>query len=177
MQTNVQEVTLDPLNGGVGNNWTVNHGGHSGSNPSTYPHVSLPLNTGPWMIHFKIDNPGSNITFAADPVWVQQGSKPNVHTIDYQIIGVAASSDGKDLFVLDKNDNPNAQTLYYSLRFNGHTKLDPILDNGGHSITGVLPGSTAMATNTVTLQYAALGLALVAAFIVGAVVGWAVRRR
>ena len=177
MTNNVQEVTLDPLNGGPGNNWTVNHGGHSGSSPSTYPHVSLPLNTGPWIIHFKIDNPGNNITFAADPVWVQQGSKPTSKTLDSQIIGVVASTDGKDLFVLDKNDNPNAQTLYYSLQFNGHGKLDPILDNGGHSITGILPGSTAMATNTVTLQYAVFGLVLLAAFVLGAIAGRLIRSK
>jgi len=173
MTNNVQEVTLDPLNGGPGNNWTVNHGGHSGSSPSTYPHVSLPMNTGPWIIHFKIDNPGNNITFAADPVWVQQNSKPTSHTIDSQIIGVAASSDGKDLFVLDKNDNPHAQTLYYSLQFNGQGKLDPILDNGGHSIFSPYP----TAANSVTLQYATFGLVLLAAFIVGAILGWVVRRR
>lgn len=173
MTNNVQEVTLDPLNGGPGNNWTVNHGGHSGSTPSTYPHVSLPLDSGPWIIHFKINNPGNNITFAADPVWVQKNSKPTNHTIDSQIIGVAASSDGKDLFVLDKNDNPTAQTLYYSLQFNGQTKLDPILDNGGHSITGTYP----TATNTVTLQYAVLGLALLAALVVGVVVGRLIRSK
>src|SRR5689334_4702201 len=74
MQTNVQDVTLDPLNGGPGNNWTVHHGGQSGSTPSTYPEISLTKDSGPWMIHFKINNPGNNITFSSDPVWVQQNS-------------------------------------------------------------------------------------------------------
>ena len=175
MQTNVQEVTLDPLNGGVGNNWTVNHGGHSGSTPGTYPEVSLLKDSGPWIIHFKINNPGNNIKFAADPIWAQPNSKPTSPILDSQINGWVASSDGKELFVLDKNDNPSGQKLYYSLQFTGHGTLDPILDNGGHTM--IAPNATAMAANTVTLQYAALGLALVAAFIVGAIVGWVVRRR
>lgn len=177
MQMNIQEVTLDPLTGGPGNNWKVTHGTHSGSTPSTYPHVSLPLNSGPWIIHFKIVDPGNSITFGADPIWIQQNSKPSSHTIDPQINAVIASGDGKELFVLDKNDNPTGQTLYYSLQFKKHGNLDPILDNGGHSFTGVLPGTTTMATNSVTLNYAVFGLVLLAAFIVGGIVGWVVRRR
>jgi hypothetical protein len=176
MQTNVQEVALDPLNGGPGNNWTVHHGGQSGSTPSTYPQVSLLKDSGPWIIHFKINNPGNNITFAADPIWVQQNSKPASHTIDSQINGIVASSDGKELFVLDKNDNPNGQTLYYSLHFTGHGQVDPIIDNGGHSMIGAIP-TTTTAANTVTLQYAVFGVVLLAAFIVGAIVGRLVRRR
>lgn len=173
MTNNVQEVTLDPLNGGPGNNWTVHHGGQSGSTPSTYPEVSLVKDSGPWIIHFKINSPGNNITFSSDPIWVQPGSKPTSHTIDPQINAVKASADGKELFILDKNDNPNGQQLFYSLQFNGHGSVDPILDNGGHTMISPYP----TATNTVTLQYAVFGLVLLAAFVLGAIAGRLIRSK
>jgi hypothetical protein len=176
MQMNIQDVVLDPLAGGPGKNWKVTHGGQSGSSPGSYPHVSLTPDSGPWLIHFKINDPGNSVTFAADPIWVQQGSKPGSHAMDPQITAVIASADGKELFVLDKNDNPSSQTLYYSMQFNKHGQLDPIIDNGGHTVVGPRP-TTGMATNSVTLQYTVLGLVIVAAFVVGAVVGWLVRRR
>lgn len=176
MQTmNLQEVTLDPLTGGPGHNWKVTHGGQSGSDPSTYPTITLTPGSGPWLIHFTIQNPGNNITFGKDPIWVQPTSKPTNHTIDPQINAVVASSNGKELFVLDKNDNPTPQTLYYSLQFTGHGQVDPIITNGGHPILSTYPSATA--ANTVTLNYAVFGLVLLAAFVVGAILGWVVRRR
>jgi hypothetical protein len=174
MQTNVQEVTLEPLTGGPGHNWKVDHGGHSGSDPTTYPVITLPPGSGPWLIHFTIQNQGNSITFGPDPVWVQPGSKPNSHIIDPQINAVyPPGGGGKELFVLDKNDNPAQQTLYYSLQFSGHGQVDPIIQNGGHPMVGPYP----TATNTVTLSYAMLGVALVVTLIVGALVGRMMGRR
>jgi hypothetical protein len=130
---NLQEVTVEPLTGGNGNRWNVGHKGHSSSNPNDYPHVNLPTDSGPYLIHFIINQPGYSVTFdSGDPVWVQPGSKPKTHTVDGQIAAVVTSSDGKELFVLDKNDNyPSPQTLYYQLNTKGHGNVDPIIDNGG----------------------------------------------
>lgn len=171
---NVQEVTLDPLAGGPGHNWKVSHGGQSGSDPSTYPAITLTPGSGPWLIHFTIQNHGSNITFDSDPIWVQPASKPASHTIDPQITAVVPSSDGKELFVLDKNDNPTQQTLYYSLQFTGHGQVDPIITNGGHPMTSTYPSETA---NTVTLNYATFGVVIIVALIVGALAGALLRRK
>jgi len=172
MQMNVQEVTLDPLAGGPGHNWKISHGSQSGSDPSTYPAITLDPGSGPWLIHFVIHNQGNSITFGSDPIWVQPNTKPTSHIIDSQINGIVPSSDVKELFVLDKNDNPAQQTLYYSLQFTGHGQVDPIIQNGGHPMVSTHP----TATNTVTLSYAMLGVALVVAFIVGALVSRMMRR-
>lgn len=170
---NLQEVTLDPLAGGPGHNWKVNHNGQSGSDPGHYPHVSLGTGTGPWLIHFTINNPGASIKFSAnDPIWVQPNSKPTGPTLDSQIVAVLPSADGKELFVLDKNDNPNPQTLYYSLQFTGHGAVDPIIDNGGHPVVGPRPGTA----SSITLTYVNLGLMLVAALIIGLALGRLIRR-
>jgi len=133
---NLQEVTVQPLTGGSGNKWNVGHKGHSSSDPKDYPHVNLPLDSGPFLIHFVITNPGNSVTFdTADPIWIQPGSKPNSHIVDPQIVAVVPSADGKELFVLDKNDNyppPSPpQALYYKLNTKGHGPVDPIIDNGG----------------------------------------------
>jgi hypothetical protein len=172
MQTqNVQEVTLDPLAGGPGHNWKVSHKGQTGSDPAHYPHISLGPDTGPWLIHFKINNPGNNIKLADDPIWVQPNSKPTGPVSDPQIIAAVPSSDGKELFVLDKNSNKDPQTLYYSLQFTGHGNVDPIIDNGGHPYVGPRPGST------ITLAYPNLALVLLGAFVIGLALGWLIRRR
>ena len=126
---NAQAVTLMPLAGGPGHDWEVSHNGKTGSDPSTYPQVQLPAKSGPYLIHFTIGG-GNSIKFAADPIWVQQGSKPTAPSLDGQITAVVASTDGKDLFILDKNDGKNVQ-LYYKLNFTGHGPVDPIIDNGG----------------------------------------------
>ncbi len=130
---NLQEVTIQPLAGGSGNKWNVGHKGHSSSDPKDYPHVNLPTDGGPYLIHFVISNPGNSVRFVQnDPVWVQPNSKPGTHVIDPQIAAVVVSSDGKELFVLDKNDNyPSPQSLYYQLNTTGHGSVDPIIDNGG----------------------------------------------
>ena len=173
MQTqNVQDVTLDPITGPPGHDWKMNHKGQSGSDPGSYPHISLAPDSGPWLIHFTINNPGSSIKFAADPIWVQPNSKPTGPIIDSQIVAKAVSSDGKELFVLDKNDNPNAQALYYRLQFTGHGKLDPIIDNGGHPYVGPRPGA-----GSITLAYPNLALVLLGAFVIGLALGWLIRRR
>ena len=170
---NVQEVALDPLAGGPGHDWKINHGGQSGSDPAHFPHISLDPGSGPWLIHFTINNPGNSIKFAGqDPIWVQANTKPAASTLDPQIVAVLPSADGKELFVLDKNDNPNAQTLYYSLQFTGHGKVDPIIDNGGHPVVGPRPGTA----SSITLTYVNLGLMLVAALIIGLALGRLIRR-
>lgn len=133
MSNNVQEVQLTPLAGGPGHNWTVGHNGKSGSDPSTYPVVSLPAKGGPYLIHFTIQGPNS-IKFAADPIAVQAGSKPTGSGLDAQIVAVQPSADGRELFVVDKNSG-NGTQLFYKLNFTGHGTLDPIIDNGGGNFT------------------------------------------
>ena len=60
---NLQEVTIQPLAGGSGNKWNVGHKGHSSSDPKDYPHVNLPTDGGPYLIHFVINNPGNSVRF------------------------------------------------------------------------------------------------------------------
>lgn len=158
MSNNVQEVQLTPLNGGPGHNWTVGHNGKSGSDPSTYPIVSLPAKGGPYIVHFTIQGPGSIKFASTNPVWVQAGSKPSVSGLDAQIAAVVPSADGRELFVLDKNSGNNVQ-LYYKLNFDGHGSLDPIIDNGGGNF---------MAFST--LQYVEAGIGLLVAFAIGLLV-------
>ena len=158
MSNNVQEVQLTPLNGGPGHNWNVGHDGKNGSDPSTYPIVSLPEKSGPYIVHFTIQGPGSIKFASTDPVWVQAGSKPTTSVLDAQVAGVVQSADGRELFVLDKNSGNNAQ-LYYRLNFNGHGFLDPIIDNGGGNFMVFS-----------TLQYVEAGIGLLAAFAIGLLV-------
>jgi hypothetical protein len=154
MSNNVQEVQLAPLTGGPGHNWTVGHNGKSGSDPATYPVVSLPAKGGPYLIHFTIQGPNS-VKFAADPIAVQAGSKPTGAGLDPQIAAVLPSADGRELFVLDKNDG-NGTHLYYKLSFTGHGTLDPIIDNGGGNFT-----------NFSTIELLTAAGALLAVFAIG----------
>lgn len=134
---NKKDVELTPQPAGPGKvKWKVKHGGNSGEDDASYPHVTLPANSGPHLIVFDIPKANPNITFDKnDPIWVKENGKP-LSKIDHpQIAATFVSNDGKQLVVLDRNDNDAAQpplALYYQLNFNGTAdKLDPIIDNGG----------------------------------------------
>jgi hypothetical protein len=148
MSQNSQDVTVTPLAGGPGHNWEVAHNGHQGNDPATYPHVQIPAKAGAYMVHFTI-NGNNNIKFAAaDPIWVQAGSKPTAPTLDSQITAVVTTTNGKDLFILDQNTGKPTE-LYYRLNFTGHGPLDPIMDNGGSNLWGGLTTTTLVIGATV----------------------------
>jgi hypothetical protein len=152
MANNVQEVVLNPLAGGPGHDWKVDHNGKSGSDPATYPVVSLPAKSGPYLVHFTIQG-SNNIKFATAPIAVQAGSKPTGPGVDPQIAAYLPSKDGKELFVLDKNDGNGVQ-LFYQLSFNGHASLDPIIDNGGGNFMSWTPLQYAEGVGVLLLTFA-----------------------
>jgi hypothetical protein len=152
MPNNVQEVVLNPLAGGPGQNWKVDHNGQSGSDPAHFPHVQLPPDAGPYLIHFTIQGP-NGIKFGPDPIWVQPGSKPAVSGKDQQIVAVLPSKDGKELFVVDWNHG-NQTDLYYAMNFVGHGRLDPIIDNGGGNFMVWTPLQYAEAAGALLLTFA-----------------------
>lgn len=127
---NIDTVKLIPLPAGAPSPWKVIYGLGSGDTPATYPKVDVPKDSGAHLIVFELSGNHSGITFAdQNPMWVKAGSKPGPGSTDTQIAAVR-SNDGKQLFVLDKNDT--AGQFHYTLNFVGHDQLDPIIDNGGH---------------------------------------------
>ncbi len=126
--SNYQEVRLTPLGNSTSTDWQVDYGKKGSSDPANYPVVQLPANTGPYLIHFKlVGNPA--VKFAGDPIAIQPGAKPVAPGVDGQITAVVASSDGRDLFILDKNTQD--VDLQYKIMVDNHGPLDPIIDNGG----------------------------------------------
>lgn len=128
MANNYQEVTLTPLGNSNSTNWNVDHGGKGSSDPGSYPVVSLSADSGAWLVHFQLKgNP--QVKFSADPIAIHPGGKPVPPGVDSQITAVAVSSDGRDLFILDKNTSSG--DLNYRINVDNHGALDPIIKNGG----------------------------------------------
>jgi hypothetical protein len=162
VQSNVQKVTLVPKpNGG----WTVTHHGQSGDHPGSgagsYPMVKAAKDSGANLVDFQLSGNHHGITFAqVNPFSVQAGQKPGIGSgaTDAQVPVWAATPDGKELFVVDLNNNDSSLPplqLHYALAFDGHDGLDPVIENGG----GIKTGHAYSA-----LQVAVVGLAAAAIF-------------
>ncbi|MFP5329892.1 MAG: hypothetical protein ACLGHC_07130, partial [Alphaproteobacteria bacterium] len=84
---------------------------------------------------------------------------------DPQIAAVHVTSDGKELLVVNKNDNPMSQgklELHYQLNFDGYDPLDPIIENGGKPL--IEPGKKDLGTalSTVSWNAQSIGIAILA---------------
>ena len=118
--------------------------GGNGDHPGNYPQIKLDEDSGAHILTFDIVG-GQGITFSNDPIWVwtnnPTGQKPTGHSEDPQIPAPKVLNHGKQLVVVDWNDQ--AGTLQYQLNFmkNGAAwhPLDPVIINGG----GIKPTSTA----------------------------------
>lgn len=130
-----QEVKLVPIQKGQGPSpWRVTHDGKTGDHPGNYPAVKLDTDSGQQFIKFQLSGNHQGITFKEDyPIWVKAGGKPAPQETHPQIPYWTTAAQGKELIILDLNDNPPTPPLklHYVLNFNGHEPLDPIIDNGG----------------------------------------------
>jgi hypothetical protein len=110
--------------------------------PGNYPKIVLEEHSGPHMLIFQIANNSQGITFAnKQPIWIQQGGKPQKWAKD-PMIEWSIAGGGKKLFVIDWNSNDAAKgpvDLHYRLKFKGHGDLDPIIENGGGTVGGEEP--------------------------------------
>lgn len=107
--------------------WQLSHNGNAGG-PGHYPPASAPEKAGADFT-ITIVNPG-NITFSADPIWVQAGNvKPTKSGTTDQIDQVQ----GQNTTTLKFHDYNygSAMTLSYQLNFNNAKPLDPIIENQG----------------------------------------------
>lgn len=98
--------------------------------------IKVDKDSGPHLISFELPQNQTTISFdRSDPIWVQAGSKPTKKTEHDQIPAWVVTEDGKELILLDLNDNDSSQgtlELHYQLNFASPTKpLDPIIENGG----------------------------------------------
>lgn len=164
MPNNVKTVTLAPAQDGV--TW------------HNVPPVKLPPNTGEYWVKFQIT--GSNtVTFNEnEPIWVRSGTKPDVvnkSEVQLPAACMKVSADGKELTVLDLNNNNTAQPvqLHYRLNFKNYKELDPIIENGGGAkpFTGGRPGVLASQYDFTTVAIVA-----VVALILGMIAHWGYRK-
>ena len=131
MPATPQRIVLVPSQNGQGNfEWKLKHNNGPESGPGNYPKVVLPKDSGPAEFTVSIAGNPANIKFAANPLWVAQGStSPTEAGVDNQICGVKILPNG-DLKFIDMNGGAPLQ-LGYRLKFDGAPDLDPIIDNGG----------------------------------------------
>jgi hypothetical protein len=146
--------------------------------------IKVDKDSGPHLISFELPQNQTTISFdRSDPIWVQAGSKPTKKTEHDQIPAWVVTEDGKELVLLDLNDNDSSQgtlELHYQLNFASPTKpLDPIIENGGGpkltsgTETGARPGCSPIEWDSTTLVVAAL--AAVILLIVGGLIGRALK--
>ena len=149
--------------------WKVKHGTKEGSSPSSYPKVEFGAGSGPHLIVFKIPQSSPGTFNLNDPMWVQPGtSSPTQSGMDSQISDWAIFDGGKTLVLLDLNSQPGE--LSYRVQADGYsTVLDPIIKNGGGTMSTTAPApSTAYAPlsgSQIAIAAAALLVAFVAGFV------------
>src|SRR5687767_7068081 len=158
-----KDVQLIPQKVGGTIKWKVVHDGHQGDTSATYPKVQLQPNSGPHLIIFELSGNHAGITFSSDPMWVQQGTKPNHSGMDPQIALALPMENGKKLVVLDRNDNNPDIQLHYRLNFVNAGPLDPIIENGGKTFVPAPPPEGFLGTGVSALSI----LVGVTLFIVG----------
>lgn len=149
------------------NEWKMSLNGGVSHGAGHYPTVHVGLqNDGDFTYTIT---PASGTTFSNDPIWIQKGlTKPPSAGVDSQITNIT----GQGTTVLKFHDsNQDAGQLTYVLNFSDGTKLDPIIDNGGHPMIGPRP------SNSITLDYATFAIVLLIVLIIGGVAGWLIGRR
>lgn len=157
MSTNVKIVPLTPTPTGE---WHA------------VPPVQLPPKSGEWLISFQLKgNAAQNVTFdSAAPMWVRADAKPDEANKKHpQIAAMHVTSDGKELIVLDRNNNPEDAgplELHYRLNFDGYADLDPIIENGG--------GPQSVAGDQ--YAFATVAIVAVAALLLGMLLHWGYRK-
>lgn len=125
-----KKVDVSQVLEGTQKKWKCKYDGKDGSSTDICPAIVLGENTGAHEIVFQITS--GSAKFAAQPldaIWVQRGTKPLQKGSDPQIAGVKLRANGKELVVLDWNDEKT--DLYYQLNFDDSTKIDPVITNGG----------------------------------------------
>lgn len=146
------------------------------------PPVQLPPKTGDWLIVFQLKGDhAKNVAFdVSDPIWVRANAKPDqANKTHEQISALHVTGDGKELIVLDRNDNPETTPplqLHYRLNFQGHGPLDPIIENGGgpNQVYGPPSGGSAFQLSTETIALALL--AAVVLLLIGGLIGRALAK-
>jgi hypothetical protein len=164
MSKKYKDVELIPV---PPSGWKVKHDGKEGSAPGNYPKVELPQDSGPHLIVFTLPKDGAVSFNATDPMWVQPGSSsPTQQGMDAQIPDWAVFDGGKTLVILDSNTK--AGDLSYRVKADGYGGvLDPIIKNGGFTVSGTAPApSTAYETYSGS-QIAIAAVALLVAFAAG----------
>lgn len=151
------------------------------------PPVQLPPNSGSWLVSFELTGNHAqtqNVTFKSnDPIWIRPHQKPDQsNKTDAQIAGAYVTPDGKNLVVLDLNNNDSNQgeiPLHYQLNFNNYGALDPIIENGGKPlIEAMAENDLSTALSTVKWNAEAIGitlLVLVVLLVIGGAIGRALK--
>ena len=169
LTTSHPQVVLNKLNG----EWKMSLDGGYPKGPKDYPVIKVNAHD-EGDFTFTITK-ASGTTFSSDPIWIQKGTtKPGQHLVDGQITDVHVSDQGpqKGLILTFHDTNADVGKLAYLLNFTDGSKLDPIIDNGGHPAAGTQYASS----TSLTLSYVNLGLMLVAALIIGLALGRLIRR-
>ncbi len=132
-------ITVTPTKNGNGVfEWTVTYGKQSGSKPSDYPVVKLPVGGTNERFKITLHDPLYGIEFSDDPLWIQVGSCPTDPGIDTRLIDKFEPGQTVVKF-RDLNSNANELSLWYRLNFKvpgvdagePGTFLDPEIRNGG----------------------------------------------
>jgi hypothetical protein len=181
MQTasSVHKVLLTPVGT---DGWELSYNNGHSRDPSHYPQVDVDMGAGPQLISFEIQGSDPAIQFDSTPIGVERGlhHKPSKGKTDAQLSAFVVANGGKQLVVLDKNDNNGPLSLSYQLFFSGHGPLDPIINNGGRPPMPAgpppppgHPGATAVPSAGSTSQIAGYDLsAIVIGLIIGLIIGF-----
>lgn len=136
--------------------------------------VNLPPKEGPFLISFELTGAhAENVTFDKnDPIWVREGVKPDQDNNTHKQVPVElVTEDGKELVILDLNNNPETTPplkLHYRLNFDGYDDLDPIIENGGGpSLVAERKDGVAWNSETIALALAAAVLLLLIGGLIG----------
>lgn len=128
------KVKLKPVReNGTFKSWQMSENGGPYED-APYPTLTVPKrHSGEF--EFKIVDAG-NITFSANPIYVQKGAAKPSAGVDSQIIDI----NGQNTKVLTFDDtNKDGGQLHYVLNFNNAGQLDPIIENGGGTVGGEEP--------------------------------------
>lgn len=136
-------VNLIPvMNGNQFGKWEMSLNNGSPQGPGSYPHIPIVKGATGSVMNFTIlGNPNSNIVFASTvsqpppgsgPIYIQAGSAKPTSGVNGQFT-YTVSSNGKVLTLTDSNQQPGPYT--YVLNFVNAGQLDPIIDNGGPSLS------------------------------------------
>jgi hypothetical protein len=137
-------VNLIPvMNGNQFNKWEMSLNKGAPKGPGSYPHIGVPQGPTATITFTIVGNPNSTIAFAptvppppqpgSGPIYVQAGNTKPTSGVDAQF-AYTVSPDGKILTVTDTNQHSGPYS--YVLNFaNNIPSVDPIIDNGGPSLS------------------------------------------